>query len=194
MPPLDGLERRIADLDARIDPLIERLDLNGPDWRAKLAAQAEKRRSEGYPPFIPMLDRGGFRDEAERLLDDILDAFLAGTTEDRDAIRALFRTYRHFAWAIAGARRLAMAKDGALSAELCRTKLVFFAIEDQSHDPRDSIMALQGICAAASRSGLPIADLLTEAAALASDEARYAVVGADSTRALLISYAERYRG
>jgi len=193
MLPLDALERRTADLDTRLGPLIERVDLSGPGWRENLAAEAERRRAEGYSPVVPVLDRGGFRDEAERLLDDILDAFVAGTPQDRDAIRAMFRRFRHFAWAIAWARRLAVPKDTPLSAELCRAKLAFFAIEDQGRDPRDAILALQNLCAGAVRSGLPIAELLTDAASLASDEGRYAKVGAGSTRDLLLAYAERCR-
>jgi hypothetical protein len=193
MPTLEALERGIADLDARIDPLIERIDLNGPDWRAKLEVQAEKRRQEGYPSYVPMLDRGGFRDEAETLLDSILAAFVAGSPEDRDAIRALFRRFHHFAWAIAGARRLAAPKDAPLSAELCRTRLVFFAIEDQGRDPRDAIIALQNLCVLAERGGLLVAGLLDEAAELASDTARYAALGGVSTRAMLLRAAERYR-
>jgi hypothetical protein len=193
MLTLHALERRIADLDARIDPLIQRVDLSGPDLRAKLKAAAEKRRAEGPAPTVPVLDRGGFRAEAETLLDDILAAFLAGTPQDRDAIRELLRRFRHFAWAIGGARCLAFPKDAPLSAEFCRAWLVFFAIEDQGRDPRDAILGLQKLCAEAMRSGLPIAGLLTEAAALASDAARYAVVGAGSTRALLLGTAQRHR-
>ena len=192
-PTLDALERRIADLDARIDPLIQRIDISGPGLREKIKAEGEKRRKDGYPPHVPVLDRGGFRDEAEALLDDILAAFVGGTPQDRDAIRVLFHRFRHFAWGIGGARRLALPKDALLSAESCRTWLAFFAIDDQGRDPRDAILGLQRLCAAALRGGLPVADLLTEAAALASDEVRYAKVGAGSTRALLLAHAERHR-
>jgi hypothetical protein len=143
MGTIDALERRIADLDARIDPLIQRVDLSSPGWRANLKAEGEKRRTEGQLPFVAVLDRGGFRDEAETLLDAILAAFVAGSPENRDAIRALFRRFRHFAWAIGGARCLALPKDGPLSPELCRTNLAFFAIDDQGRDPRYYIISLQ---------------------------------------------------
>lgn len=192
MATLDDLARRTADLERRIEPLVWHLDLAAPNLRARLKAAAEKRRQEGTPPHVPVLDRGGLRDEAETLLRDLLSAFTAATPEMRAALRDLVRDHRHFAWAIGGAGDIVVPKDVPISIERCRDCLAWFAIQDQGRDPRDAILWLQQLCAAAERAGLPTASLLRDSAALASDEARFAAVGGVSTRALLLDYARRY--
>jgi hypothetical protein len=191
MSPLEALERRIADLDAKIDPLIQRVDLSSPGRRAKRVAEGEQRRADSSP-FVPVLDRGGIRDEAEAVLDDALTAFLKGTVEERDSIRALFQRFHRFTWAVAGARRLALPKGAPISLEILRDRLTFFATVDQGRDPRDAILELQYLCSRATHDGLPIAALLSEAVDLASDVPRFTAIGGGSTRALLLDAVARY--
>jgi hypothetical protein len=195
MTPLADLQSRISALDVRIEPLIWRLDLSGPDWREKIKARGEKTRAAAGEPYVPVLDRAGLRPEAEALLREILDLYVGADSETRAEIRALFREFHSFAWAIGGAKIIALG-DGdpghPISTERCRDCLTLFAIQDQGNDPRDAILWLQKLCRVAGNGGLPLTALLTEAAERSSDEVRFAKVGGSSTRAMLLNYAERF--
>jgi hypothetical protein len=64
------------------------------------------------------------------------------------------------------------------------------SMKDGGSDHRDQIVALDHICDAMRRAGLPVAALLSEAAGWSSDVARFPP--ARSTRALLLDYAWRF--
>ena len=191
MAELAELEHRMRVLDAKIEPLIQRLDLSASDWREKLSIQAEKNRTAGLQPYVPVLDRVAIRGEAEALLREILDAHVAASPETQAAIRTLFRSFQHFAWAIGGAAQVSLRDAEPLTVERCRDVLTLFAIQDQGSDPRDAILWLQKLCGAAERSGLPLPALLTDAADRASDAPRVAKIGGQSPRQLLLDYAQR---
>jgi len=188
---IDDFAARIRALDAQIAPLVWRIDLSGPDWRRKVKAQGEKIRTEGYPPDIPILDRANLRAEAEGLLRELLDAYVAAGAEDRARLRALVQENQTFAWAVGGAGPIAIAAGPAMTDSRCRDCLTWFVLEDQGRDPRDAILWLQKLCTRARTSGLPLRTLLEAAAAMASDVARFAKIGGMSTRALLQHQANR---
>lgn len=136
-------------------------------------------------PWQPALDRAGVREEADTLVAEIIDVYAGGSDGEREAIRALFRKYDSFGWAVT-------LPHEPMSEELLRKTLLLFSIKDQGRDWRDAIVWLDGICARALKAGLPLAKMLAEAAALSSEAPRFAQ--RRSTCKMLSDYAERFRG
>src|SRR5581483_3462026 len=123
MTDLADLERRIRLLDAKIEPLLQRLDLADPGLREKLKARGEQKRAAGPQPHAAMLDRAGIREEAEGLLREILDTYAAASAEDQAQIRTMFRDFCHFSWAIGGAALVSLRDAESLTADRCRDVL-----------------------------------------------------------------------
>jgi len=62
---------------------------------------------------------------------------------------------------------------------------------DQGSDTRDELLALHDYCQAATRAGVPIGPVLTQVAALSSDEDKY---GMGSARGLLLRHVPGREG
>jgi len=179
---LAELEAAIAPLDAAIRPVAKSgIDPRKPGWRDELAAL---KRERDHEPWRPALDRAGVRADAERLRDDIIGIYAKADDATRVAIRALFRKYDSFAWAVS------LPHEPMDEALLQRT-LVLFSVQDQDKDWRDAIAWLDGVCARARKAGLPLSAMLAEAAKLSSDTPPFGE--GRSTRKMLMDYAERFR-
>jgi hypothetical protein len=180
---LAEIEAEIAPLDAAIRPLAKGgIDPRQPGWRDELAAL---KRERDHEPWRPALDRAGIRADAEELRDEIIDAYAAADDATRTAIRALFRKYDSFAWAVS-------LPHEPVDEALLRRTLLLFSIQDQGKDWRDAIVWLDGICARAKKASLPLSSMLMDAAKLSSDTPSFG--GGRSTRHMLTAYAERFRG
>ena len=138
---------------------------------------------------VSPLERAGIREDAECIVDAIIAHYVTTSDADRERIRALFRTYDSFRWAV-GWGLLSPAEP--INAGQLRKALLLFSIKDQGADWRDAIVTLDRICALALRTSLPLAETLTEVAGLSSDEARFQKFKMSrSTRALLLDYSRR---
>ena len=149
------LEKEIQALDARLKPLASGpIDIHKPGWE----------KSPG--PNDP---------RAQALLERIVPIYQRASAEDRERIRALFRTYDSFAWAASLPHKPTTQKK-------LLAHLLHFSIADQGQDSRDAILWLDAICAQASKVGLDLRPALKEAAALSSAQDRF---GMGSTQAQL---------
>lgn len=181
MTSLAAIEAAIAPLDAAIRPIAKTgIDPRKPGWQDELATLKREREHE---PWRPALDRAGVRADAERLLDEIIDVYASADDATRAGIRALFRKYDSFAWAVS-------LPQAPVDEALTRRTPVLFSIQDQGADWRDAIVWLDGICARSMKAGLPLAAMLADAAALASDAPPFGE--GRSTRKLLLDYAARF--
>jgi hypothetical protein len=122
--------------------------------------------------------------EADRLLPEMLDLYRSGGDSEREQLRALLAACPSFRWGFGWglAERVASEDDA-------RRALAVLSMKDGGCDYRDQIVALDRLCAAMQKAGLPAAVLLRDAAEWSSDVARFPP--ARSTRALLLDYAER---
>lgn len=96
----------------------------------------------------------------------------------RASIRQLFQKYQSFAWA-ATLSVPRTTKDGL------RQQLILFSMKDQGRDGRDAWLELQAICQVAKGTGLEIAPVLQEIAAMSSNEDKY---GMGSTSQMLLRH------
>lgn len=180
------IEQRLASDIQRFDEKIGRLinlgidlSLPGPALLALLAARKEEmwRQHE---------ELEATQREADRLLlAALLDLYLNGGDAEREWLRALLAECRSFRWGFGWglASRIATGDDA-------RRALAVLSMKDGDADYRDQIVALDRLCAAMQKPGLPVAALLREAASWSSDVARFPP--ASSTRALLLQYARRF--
>ena len=184
MATIEDFEQAIRTMDAALRPIAKSalVDLKKPDWTRRLPTAAAE-------PYLSPLERAGIREDAECLVDAIIAHYVTTSDAGRERIRALFRTYDSFRWAV-GWGLLSPAER--INAGQLRKALLLFSIKDQGADWRDAIVTLDRICALASRTSLPLAETLTEVAGLSSDESRFQKFKMSrSTRALLLDYSRR---
>jgi len=127
------------------------------------------------------------REVDRRLLPELLDLYINGGDQDREALRALLAECRTFRWGFGWglASRIATADDA-------RNALAVFSMKDGDRDWRDEILALDHLCAAIEKAGLPVAALLTEAAGWSSDVPRFGPLNIRSTHDHLLDRAQRF--
>jgi hypothetical protein len=141
---------RMRQTDLRIRPIATcPVGLGALHWLWKLVA--------GSHP----LDEAGVRNEAETLLIEIVDAYATASSEERTAIRKMFKRQESFAWAAA------LPHPAKTPAE-ARRHLLHFSILDLGRDSRDAIVWLADICDAAVKAGVDLAPILREVAELSS--------------------------
>ncbi len=157
---LDAWTRRIAAIDARLRPIADR----------------PVRDLAALPPAP--LEEANVREETEALLAVIIAEYRVCSAAEREAIRALWRAHRCFAWA-------ASFPFEPMTAERFRDHLTLFSIADQGLDTRDAILAIAGLCESAERAGVATSSMLHEIAALSSDVDKY---GMGSTRSLVLRH------
>jgi hypothetical protein len=156
--------RRVAELDAQIAPIAKRpVDINEPGWVAKM-------QQRPHP-----LDEAEVRDEAEALLDELIEAYADGDDHDREAIRGLFRSHPWFEWA--ATLHFPPTTPGSF-----RRHLILFSMKDQGRDARDAILELEALCRAGSAAGILARPVIEEVARISSGNDRF---GMGSTRKLL---------
>ncbi len=173
-----SLPEAIRAFDAKLLVLSNSgIDLSSPGLLQRLRAG----RDERLRRFAELED---MQREADRLLPEMLDLYINGSDADRNGLRELLLECRSFRWGFGWglSDRIATEADG-------RNALAVFSMKDGGGDGRDQIVALDHLCAAMRRAGLPVAALLPEAAAWSSDSPRFA--NSRSTRALLLDYAQR---
>jgi hypothetical protein len=160
-------ELQMTELEERLRPIAQRpVDVTRPGWVERLQA--------GPPP----LDEAGVRHSAERLLEEMIDAYAQSTEVTRSAIRRLFTEYRSFAWA-------ATLSTPWTSVAGLRQHLILFSMQDQGRDSRDALLTLQEICREAVAAGVDTAPVLREVAELSSSANKY---GMGSTRDMLLKH------
>ncbi len=168
----------------RIDGELRRLngprvDLSGPGLLDRMRAAAETYRRQEP-------EREAARQEADRLLPELLDLYRGGGDDDREWVRGLLHACRTFRWAVGRGVGLPQPPIGP---EDAAQALALFSMKDGDADYRDQIVWLDGLCAALRKSGLDVAALLRQAAGWSSDTPRFQP--AWSTRTLVLDYARR---
>jgi hypothetical protein len=144
----------IRSIDERLEPIAKRpVDIKDPNWMAKLRSSSA-------------VDEAGVRPTAEELLQRLVHEYASGDDAARATIRALFRRFSSFAWAVTlpGPRTTAAG---------CRERLLHFSILDQGRDPRDATRGLDDLVQTARGTGVDVDPLLKEVASLSSREDRY---------------------
>lgn len=184
--PRSDRQRNLAEAVRRYDTRMRELtdlgiDLHRPprELLADLQARRDERRRR-HEALEQMR-----RDADRSLLPELLDLYITGGEADRAFLRDLLRQCPTFRWGFGWglAERIAGDTDA-------RNALAVFSMKDGGADPRDQIVALDRLCAAIGRAGLPPAPLLTEGASWSSDVARFA--NFRSTRDLLLGRAGRF--
>jgi hypothetical protein len=181
---IEDFEAAMRTMDAALRPIAKTplVDLKKPGWTKRLPTGAPQ-------PYCPALEQTGIREDADRIVDAIIAYYATASDADREHVRTLFRAYDSFRWA-AGWGLLSPAEP--INTDQLRKALLLFSIKDQGADWRDAIVILERICAMALRTSLPLAETLTEVAALSSDEARFRKFKMSrSTRTLLLDYSGR---
>jgi hypothetical protein len=115
---------------------------------------------------VAPLDAAGVRVEAERLLQELIDAYAVEDDATRQAIRVLFNEFPSFAWATS-------PRVSRRTREGFRSHLLHFSILDQGTDPRDARVWLDAMMTEARQARLNVNFTLQEVAALSSLEDRY---------------------
>jgi hypothetical protein len=169
----------------RIDGELRRL--NGPhvDLSAPGLLDRMREAAEVYRRQEP--EREAARQEADRLLPELLDLYRSGGDDDREWVRDLLHACRTLRWAVGrgvGLPQPPIGLEGAAQA------LALFSMKDGDADYRDQIVWLDGLCAALRKFGLDLPPLLRHAAGWSNDTPRFPP--ARSTRALLLDYARRF--
>ncbi|MDT0568231.1 hypothetical protein RM704_12230 [Streptomyces sp. DSM 3412] len=163
----DGIERRVARVDAALRPIAEEpVDLSDPDW-------AEKTRQRP-----DAMDAAGVRTEAQVVLRSLLTAYADGDDELRASLRGLLARHTAFRWGV----RL----PAEPTPEGFRLRLLHLSAVDQGSDTRDELLTLRDLCEDARRAGIDLGPLLREVAELSSHEDKY---GMGSLRDILLRAA-----
>ena len=157
-----------------------RVDLSGPGLLDRMRAAAEiYRRQES--------EREAARQEADRLLPQLLDLYVNGGDADREWIRELLHACPTFRWALGWE---VAEPQPPIGPEEAAQALALFSMKDGGADYRDQIVWLDELCAALRKSALELPPLLRQAAGWSSDTPHFPP--ARSTRALLLDYARRF--
>jgi len=178
----ESLQDAIPRIDAKMRRLMDfGIDLSRPGVLERMRARADEMRRQQTE--LEMTQKEADR----RWLPEMLDLYRNGSDADRQQMRDLLFEHQSFRWGFGWG-----LIDRITTAEDARNVLAVFSMKDGDGDYRDQIVAHDHLCAAVLRAGLPVAPLLTEAAAWSSDIPRFA--NARSTRALLLDYAKRFGG
>ncbi|MET3424181.1 hypothetical protein BJ973_003393 [Actinoplanes tereljensis] len=137
------------------------VDVNDPDWMAKLQAA---------PPAV---DEAGVRAETTAALEVLLEAY--ETASLRAEVREIFRAYPSFRWAVG------LPMEWATAAEF-RRRLILVSARDQGADPRDELVEIWALCARARELGIDVEPVLGEVADMSADVDHY---GFGSMRTLI---------
>jgi hypothetical protein len=154
--------------DARLRSLQDYgLKIGEPGLAARLKARKEIMASM-YAESLRL------RDEIDRsgVIPRLIDAYIAGTGDDRLKLRRLFGECRTFArnWGSAG-RSIAFPEPPATARQFLRA-LAVHCMRDGDPDYRDEILLLDSLCKRGGASALELSTLLREGAAMASNELR----------------------
>lgn len=165
MTAVNPWEMRVLELEERLGPIARRpVDITQAGWADRLRAQT------------PAVDEAGVRHAMEGLLEELITAYALAGEALRAEFRRWFAQYPAFAWA--AALRTSPATEQGF-----RQHLILFSMQDQGRDPRDALLALQVMCAAAAAAGVAIKPILEEIAAISSSTNRF---GMGSTRDMLL--------
>jgi hypothetical protein len=153
-------------LDRALKPIADRpVDITDSDW-------VKKAHSRPSP-----LDEAGVREEAEALLDSLLDVYRSGGDDDRLAVREILGENPAFTWAT-------RVTEPPTSAEGFRRHLLLVSAADGRPDLRDSIVEVNALCARAAGAEVDVVPVLDEVAAKSGD----------SIRAVLLNARQRFTG
>jgi hypothetical protein len=173
MNALENWELEIMQLDERLRPIAKRtVDVTDPGWFERLQG--------GLSP----LDEAGVRMEMEKLLPELITAYVKGNEQDRATIRRFFSEYQSFAW-------VAALNEAKTTAASLRHHLILFSMQDQGQDSRDALLSLREICREAANARVELTPLLREVAAISSTVDKY---GMGSTRDMLLTYCNSGSG
>ena len=164
MKDLTELELQLMEIDERLRPIATR-PVAFDDVKT-ITLLAETRSP---------LDEAGVRSETEALLKALAAEYESSDEETRRAIRRLFASYPHFAWA-------ASFSVSPITEAGFRQDLILFSMLDQGKDSRDALLALRALCEQARAAGIETRPILREVAGLSSDENKY---GMGSTKHML---------
>lgn len=147
---LERVHSAVTALNEKLKPIATTpVDLNDPDWAGRL--------SQSKP-----LDELGIRAEAEALLTSLLDAYAAGTNNERAVIRDLLSNNSAFAWATNVPRP-------AITAEGFRLQLLNLSARWGNEDTRDLMLSLKDIHETARAAGVNTQPIVSEIAALSEN-------------------------
>src|SRR5690349_19380597 len=122
MKTIAEIEAAIAPLDAAVLPIAKSgFDLSNPGFLARWRDHAAPHSKQQELEWRPALDRAGLRDQADSLISEIIERY-AAWSDERAAIRALFRKYDCFRWA-------ASLPHEPMTADLFHRTLVLFSIK-----------------------------------------------------------------
>jgi len=155
----------LIDAVRRFDGQIRRLQdyglaLNEPGWVARLMSRRQ-------PMAAMYAEEQTVRHEVDRraIWPRLIDAYLQGSADSQRELRELLKRFDRFGGG-PESHRIARPAAPATHKDLLRA-FAFFAMSDGDSDWRDEKLWLDGLCAVARESGLDVAALLREAAALA---------------------------
>ena len=167
---LMAIDPDLIDAVRRFDGQIRRLQdyglaLDEPGWVARLMSRQQ-------PMAAMYAEEQAVRQEVDRLAvwPRLIDAYLRGGADDRRELRELLRRFDRFGGG-PESHRIARPTVPATHEEMLRA-FAFFAMSDGDSDWRDEKLWLDALCAIARDSGLDVAALLREAAALAGADRR----------------------
>ncbi|MFD0524976.1 hypothetical protein [Paractinoplanes durhamensis] len=163
---LSEVRKDVAAVDELVRFLVksQAIDMNDPDWIAKLKAAPNP------------VDEAGVRVEADAALQALLDAYESGDAALRAEVREIFRAYPSF-------RDCAGLPNQWATAAEFRRRLLLISANDQGADPRDELISLWGLCHAGRELGIDTEPVLREVAELSSGVDHY---GFGSMRALIL--------
>jgi hypothetical protein len=150
---LTEASRVAADLNRALKPIADRpVDIDDDNWEEKLRAEPAA------------LDEAGVRDQAESLMNRLLDCYATGTAPERERVREILRQNPAFVWAtpIDGSPETAAGFE---------RRLLRLSACEPSADMRDTIVELDEIRRIARQHGVDTVPIMKSVAAVSSDAA-----------------------